>query len=168
MRLDTRLFTLAKDPEQPGAFQDACCLDAEHHAAAIADGVSSALFSGPWAAILAEAAVADSPDPNNAEALRRLARPAAAALGGEHRYHQPRLAPEGQVAVGGLFDLALRPRLRARTRPGRARSAASASRPSPWATVASSRSAAANWYGPSRWRNPNSFRPIPSCWAAST
>ena len=65
MRLDTRLFTLAKDPEQPGAFQDACCVDTENHIVAIADGVSSALFSGPWAAILAEAVVADSPSPTD-------------------------------------------------------------------------------------------------------
>jgi hypothetical protein len=67
MRFDTRLFTLAKDPEQPGAFQDACCVDTEHHVAAIADGVSSALFSGPWAAILAEAVVADGPNPCDRE-----------------------------------------------------------------------------------------------------
>ncbi len=63
MQFDTRLFTLAKDPEQPGAYQDASCVDMEHHIAAIADGVSSSLFSGPWAAILAEAVVADSPNP---------------------------------------------------------------------------------------------------------
>ena len=67
MRFDTRLLTLAKDPEQPAAYQDACCFDAEHGIAAIADGVSSALFSGPWAAILAEAAVANGPNPRNAE-----------------------------------------------------------------------------------------------------
>ncbi len=67
MRLDTRLFTLAKDPEQPAEYQDACCIDTEHHIAAIADGVSSALFSGPWAAILAEAVVADSPNPCDAD-----------------------------------------------------------------------------------------------------
>ena len=67
VRLDTRLFTLAKDPEQPGAYQDASCVDTEHHIAAIADGVSSALFSGPWAAILAEAVVADSPNPCDPE-----------------------------------------------------------------------------------------------------
>jgi hypothetical protein len=69
MRFDTRLFTLAKDPEQPGAYQDACCVDTEHYVAAIADGVSSALFSGPWAAILAEAVVADSPNPRDREAF---------------------------------------------------------------------------------------------------
>jgi hypothetical protein len=67
LRFDTRLFTLAKDPEQPAAYQDACSLDAEHHIAAIADGVSSALFSGPWAAILAETVVAESPNPRDAE-----------------------------------------------------------------------------------------------------
>ncbi len=67
LRFDTRLFTLAKDPEQPGAYQDASCVDTEHHIAAIADGVSSSLFSGPWAAILAEAVVAESPNPCDAE-----------------------------------------------------------------------------------------------------
>jgi len=70
MRLDTRLFTLAKDPEQPAAFQDACCIDSEQHIAAIADGVSSALFSGPWAAILAESVVADSPNPDDPAEFR--------------------------------------------------------------------------------------------------
>ena len=69
LRFDTRLFTLAKDPEQPGAYQDAACVDAEHHVAAIADGVSSALFSGPWAAILAEAVVAESPNPGDPPAF---------------------------------------------------------------------------------------------------
>ncbi len=69
MRFDTRLLTLAKDPEQSSAYQDASCFDAEHGIATIADGVSSALFSGPWAAILAEAAVADSPNPHDADAF---------------------------------------------------------------------------------------------------
>jgi hypothetical protein len=67
LRFDTRLFTLAKDPDSPGAYQDASCVDTEHNIAAIADGVSSALFSGPWAAIVAEAVVADSPNPCDAE-----------------------------------------------------------------------------------------------------
>jgi hypothetical protein len=69
LQLDSRLFALAKDPENPQAYQDASCIDAEHHIAAVADGVSSALFSGPWAAILAEAVVADSPDPGDPEAF---------------------------------------------------------------------------------------------------
>jgi hypothetical protein len=69
LRFESRVFTLAKDPEQPSAFQDACCVDCDESVAAIADGVSSALFSGPWAAILVEAAVADLPDPTDAEAF---------------------------------------------------------------------------------------------------
>ena len=69
LRFDSRVFTLAKDPEQPSAFQDACCVDCELNVAAIADGVSSALFSGPWAAILAVSAVADLPDPTDAESF---------------------------------------------------------------------------------------------------
>jgi hypothetical protein len=67
LRFDSRLLLLAKDPEQPGGYQDASCVDAERHVAAIADGVSSSLFSGPWAAILAEAVVADGPNPRKAE-----------------------------------------------------------------------------------------------------
>ena len=69
MRLDSRLFILAKDADQPSTFQDACTMDAERGVAAIADGVSSALFSGPWASILAEAAVADLPDPTDPQAF---------------------------------------------------------------------------------------------------
>jgi hypothetical protein len=69
LRFDTRLFTLAKDPEHPEGFQDACCVDGQRHVVAIADGVSSALFSGPWASILAEAAVADGPDPQDPAAF---------------------------------------------------------------------------------------------------
>jgi hypothetical protein len=69
LRFDTRLFALAKDPEQPESNQDACRIDSEHHVVAIADGVSSALFSGPWAAILTEAAVADNPDPRDPRAF---------------------------------------------------------------------------------------------------
>ncbi len=69
LRFETRLFTLAKDPEHPEAFQDAYCVDVQRNVAAVADGVSSALFSGPWAAILAEAAVADGPNPREAEAF---------------------------------------------------------------------------------------------------
>ncbi len=69
LRFDTRLFTLAKDPEQPGAYQDAAYVDVQRHVAAIADGVSSSLFSGPWAAILAEAVVAESPNPGDPPAF---------------------------------------------------------------------------------------------------
>jgi len=67
MRFETRLFTLAKDPENPGTYQDACYVDAQRHVAAIADGVSSSLFSGPWAAILTQAVVADFPNPGDAD-----------------------------------------------------------------------------------------------------
>lgn len=69
MRFDTRVFRLSKDPDQPSGYQDACAVDAEQGIAAIADGVSSALFSGPWAEILTEAAVAENPDPGDPEAF---------------------------------------------------------------------------------------------------
>jgi hypothetical protein len=62
-RLDARVFTLSKDPDQPSGYQDASAVDARRRIAAIADGVSSSLFSGRWASILTEAAVGDAPDP---------------------------------------------------------------------------------------------------------
>ena len=66
-RLDARVFALPKDPDQPSGYQDACAVDAERRVAAIADGVSSSIFSGPWASILSEAAVGDAPDPAEGE-----------------------------------------------------------------------------------------------------
>ena len=104
MRFDTRLFTLAKDPEQPGAYQDACCVDTEHHIAAIADGVSSALFSGPWAAILAEAVVADAPNPVDAKDFaawleRQRARWAATIDTSSLAWHQKAKLPLGAFST---------------------------------------------------------------------
>jgi hypothetical protein len=104
LRFDTRLFTLAKDPEHPEGFQDACCMDCERHVVAIADGVSSALFSGPWAAILAEAAVADSPNPQDpaafAEWLRRQReRWAASIYTANLAWHQKAKLPTGAFST---------------------------------------------------------------------
>jgi hypothetical protein len=62
-RLDARVFALPKDPDQPSGYQDASAVDPARRIAAIADGVSSSLFSGRWATILTEAAVGDAPDP---------------------------------------------------------------------------------------------------------
>ncbi|MGA2063658.1 MAG: hypothetical protein ABSG86_01750 [Thermoguttaceae bacterium] len=62
-RLDARVFALPKDPDQPSGYQDASAVDPQRGIAAIADGVSSSLFSGRWASILTEAAVGDAPDP---------------------------------------------------------------------------------------------------------
>lgn len=67
MRFESRVFALPKDPEQPSAYQDAYCMDAERGVATIADGVSSAIFCGPWASILTEAVVADPPNPEDAQ-----------------------------------------------------------------------------------------------------
>lgn len=70
MRFNTRVFALAKDPDQPTGYQDAYCMDARRGIAALADGVSSAIFSGPWATILTEAVVAEAPDdPGDAESF---------------------------------------------------------------------------------------------------
>lgn len=66
MPFDARVFQLAKDPQQPGQCQDAWRIDAARGRAAAADGVSAAIFSGPWANILVEAAVADPLPPGDA------------------------------------------------------------------------------------------------------
>lgn len=61
MRFESRTFWLSKDADEPTQYQDAFELDPELGRAAIADGVSSAIFSGPWAKLLTLAAVADPP-----------------------------------------------------------------------------------------------------------
>ncbi|HQU46703.1 MAG TPA: hypothetical protein PK867_28110 [Pirellulales bacterium] len=61
MRFEYRTFWLAKDADEPTQYQDAFDLDSELGRAAIADGVSSTIFSGPWARLLALAAVAEPP-----------------------------------------------------------------------------------------------------------
>ena len=67
MPFDWRVFELAKEPEHPDQNQDAWWLNAQDGLAAIADGVTSGLFSRPWARILTRAAVQDWPDPSNEE-----------------------------------------------------------------------------------------------------
>ncbi len=66
MLFDHRVFTLPKDPGHPTEFQDAFGLDAARGVAVVADGVTSALFSGQWAGLLAEAVTAAPPNPSDA------------------------------------------------------------------------------------------------------
>lgn len=74
MPFESRVFTLAKDAEHPEEFQDAYGLDAARGIAVVADGVASAIFSRQWARILAEATVADPPDPRDPEAFAQWLR----------------------------------------------------------------------------------------------
>jgi hypothetical protein len=69
MQFTARVFTLAKDPQHPDEFQDACRIDPAAGVAAVADGVASAIFSGQWAELLVAAAVADMPDPDDQPAF---------------------------------------------------------------------------------------------------
>jgi len=71
MPFDARVFKLAKDVERPEEDQDAYALDAAGGIAAVADGVSSAIFSRQWAGVLAEAVIADTPDPDDKAAFAR-------------------------------------------------------------------------------------------------
>jgi len=57
-----RTLWLAKDVASPDSYQDAFAVGPTGTVAAIADGVSSTLFSGSWARILTAAVVADPPD----------------------------------------------------------------------------------------------------------
>lgn len=70
MRFQARTFWLSKDADEPEQFQDAFELDAERGIAAIADGVSSAIFSGPWARLLTQAVVAEPPNLEDAAAFQ--------------------------------------------------------------------------------------------------
>jgi hypothetical protein len=62
MRIESRVFWLPKDPGYADEYEDACAVDLERGRASIADGVSSAIFSGAWARTLTAAVVADPPD----------------------------------------------------------------------------------------------------------
>ena len=69
MLFAARSFTLAKDPDRPGEFQDALRFDAEGGTVAVADGVASAIFSAQWAELLVESAVAAPPEPDDHDAF---------------------------------------------------------------------------------------------------
>lgn len=70
MRFESRTFLLAKDVDEPAQCQDAFALDAERGTASVADGVSSAIFSGPWANILVQSMVQSPRVVDDQEAFR--------------------------------------------------------------------------------------------------
>lgn len=59
---DSRIFSISKDDPDAGVSQDAYAVDPAAGRAAIADGASSAIFSGSWARILVSAMTSDPPD----------------------------------------------------------------------------------------------------------
>jgi hypothetical protein len=89
MLFHCRTFALSKDPQHPQEYQDASGVDAARGIAVIADGVSTALFSGPWAAVLAEAVVADPPNLADGAAFARW-------------LHERRAAWAARIDTGGL------------------------------------------------------------------
>jgi hypothetical protein len=62
MRIASRVFWLPKDLGYAEEYEDACAVNLDRGRAAIADGVSSAIFSGAWARILTSAVIAAPPD----------------------------------------------------------------------------------------------------------
>jgi len=113
MQFESQVFELAKDVDHPEQNQDAWAFDRKRGVAAIADGVSSSLFARQWSRILTEAAIAESPDPDDKEAFGRwLARCRAAWSG---RIDASRLAwfqkaKMREGAFSTLLWLALRPK----------------------------------------------------------
>lgn len=71
MPFQWRVFELAKEPEHADQNQDAWWLNAQDGVAAIADGVTSGIFSRQWARILTRAAVSEWPDPSDEERFSR-------------------------------------------------------------------------------------------------
>src|SRR4051812_13624382 len=69
MFYESRKFSLPKDLLRAEENQDAFELNLEEGIAAIADGVSTGLFAGNWARILAKAAVAQPPRANKPAAI---------------------------------------------------------------------------------------------------
>src|SRR4051812_1230815 len=65
MKLTARGFWLAKDDQYAEQYEDAFGVNGARGVAAIADGVSSALFSGDWARLLVEGTLACPPDPSD-------------------------------------------------------------------------------------------------------
>jgi len=61
MRYVCKTFSLAKDPSHPDEYEDAFDADPARGVAAIADGVSSSIFSGKWARILTRACLDECP-----------------------------------------------------------------------------------------------------------
>jgi len=64
-----KTFCLAKDVRRPNEYEDACAINQRDGVAAVADGVSSMLFSSTWARLLAETAVTNPPDIFDAKSL---------------------------------------------------------------------------------------------------
>jgi serine/threonine protein phosphatase PrpC len=62
MFFEHREFRLSKDVRRPEEYEDASAADPLRGVAAVADGVSSSLFSRAWAKLLVEAAVKDPPN----------------------------------------------------------------------------------------------------------
>jgi len=67
MLFEHRAFWLPKDVQNPSAYEDAFDVDGVRGLVAVCDGVSSTIYAGRWAAILAKAVVADPPDFRNQE-----------------------------------------------------------------------------------------------------
>ena len=104
MLFQSRVLHVAKDLGFADEYEDAFCVSDERGAAAIADGVSSAVFSGQWSRIVTEALIHQTPDLHDAAAFRQWLKDIRATW--LSQIDLPRLPPNLQAKlrqVGGAF-----------------------------------------------------------------
>lgn len=89
MPFESKIFWQPKDEGFAKEYEDAYAVDAMRGRAAIADGVSSAMFSGIWARLLVEALANGSPDPAQRDAFVEWLQPLRAEW--ERRIDRPNL-----------------------------------------------------------------------------
>lgn len=75
MLFEAHVLQVAKDIESPNEYEDACHFDSKLGFAAIADGVSNALFSGLWARRLVRSLVEIAPGPSDLSAFTQWLAP---------------------------------------------------------------------------------------------
>ena len=100
MLFSHRTFWLPKDVQEPAGYEDAFEVDEISGRAAICDGVSTSLFSGRWASMLAKEVVADPPEVGDVVAmdewLKRQREAWAATIDEQSlAWHQKAKLPEG-------------------------------------------------------------------------
>ncbi len=66
MLFQSRQFSVPKDYPTPQFYEDACAVNGDAGRVAIADGVSSAVFSGSWAQILTQSVITAPPNVHDA------------------------------------------------------------------------------------------------------
>ena len=169
MRFESRIFQLAKDPEHPGEYQDACQVDARagnrrHRRRRLLGHLLGAVGQRPG-----RGGHGRRPrSPTIATALAAWLATANARPGPSGSTPRRWPGSSGPSCPWGPFPRCCGSRsTKPDAGPARGVRGLSACGVSPSATVVSSTSAAASWCAASPWKPPPSSRPTRWCWAAS-